>query len=174
MLAQSTTITASTTTHPPTHPPMLIGRQICNASAHSLQLRPHLPAFPLLHPPSWTRTRAGKLTGRQIRNASAVCNRGLIFQTTAWRHLNLHVAVLKQARGCMSAFAAAGHARVAGWSAGGSAYEPGRCPAAEMGQGPASLQTPLIVLMHSCVQVHRQSDREFVPALHPLVHPTLL
>lgn len=41
--------------------------------------------------------RNGELTGRQVRSSSAVCNRGLCFQSEAWRRLDLHVAVLKQA-----------------------------------------------------------------------------
>jgi hypothetical protein len=36
------------------------------------------------------------LTGRQIRNAAAVCNRGLVFQTDAWHCLGLQVAMLKK------------------------------------------------------------------------------
>lgn len=40
--------------------------------------------------------RDGKLTGRQIRNAAPVCNRGWCFQSVAWRRLDLHVAVFKQ------------------------------------------------------------------------------
>jgi hypothetical protein len=42
--------------------------------------------------------RDGVLTGRQIRNAAAVCNRGLVFQTDAWHCLGLQVAMLKKVR----------------------------------------------------------------------------
>ncbi|PRW33669.1 H(+) hexose cotransporter 2 [Chlorella sorokiniana] len=37
-----------------------------------------------------------QVTGAQVRSNSAVCNRGLCFQSEAWRRLDMHVAVLKQ------------------------------------------------------------------------------
>ena len=57
----------------------------------SLHLAPARPPAP---PPCPTRN--GQLTGRQIRNAAAMCNRSACFQSEAWRRLDLHVALLTQ------------------------------------------------------------------------------
>lgn len=92
------------------------------------------------------------MSGRQVRSSSAVCNRGLCFQSEAWRRLDLHVAVLKQASAGV-------------WEAGTGAL------------GDAPLPSPLDDQLHCWLsssfslcglQVHRQSEREFVSILHAI------
>lgn len=70
------------------------GRLCRPALLHSMRLSTPVAA-PHSCPPL---RRNGRLTGAQIRSGSAVCNRGLCFQTEAWRRLGMHVAVLTQAR----------------------------------------------------------------------------
>ena len=107
--------------------------------------------------------RDGRVTGKQIRNSSAVCNRGLVFQTDAWRRLDLQVCVLKQARSSSSSSSSS--------SVGGSAPAPrpgaAACGARRAGGARCSMPALTHTPIHVCMQVHRQSDREFIPRCTP-------
>lgn len=85
-------------------------RQPHHKEAYHLLLPTYHPCTLLL---THLACRKKEVTGAQVRSNSAVCNRGLCFQSEAWRRLDMHVAVLKQASlalgvGLSSGFGAVG------------------------------------------------------------------